>query len=277
MTALTYKQRIAQELRLLIQIGATEPVDPAGSGSDLRDRFGPVVPGDTLPSIRELQEHYQVARDTVRDAISLLVHEGLVTSRRGVGTVVRDTTPIVVAYNPDAPSQTWQDMMGANAVDQVITVDWEGADPETAQWLGVTPGERVLHRLRHRALTGVVVQTHHQWIVGSVVDDIHGRLGVDLSTPATPLSTDLFVLMTRAGYDLTQTVENVSSRMPDAEERELMEIPLGVPATVVNRVTPRVTGEPLEVSQIVAPGDRMIYSYRMPIAKRLAPTPTDQP
>jgi GntR family transcriptional regulator len=276
MAALTLKQRIAQELRLLIHLGGTTIADPAEPNSDLRDRFGPVMAGDTLPSIRELQEHYDVARDTVRDAISVLVHEGLVIPRRGIGTVVRDITPVVVPYNPDAPSQTWQEMMGADAVDQVITVEWEAADPETAQWLGVTPGASVLHRLRHRGLAGVIVQTHHQWIVGTVVDDIRTRVGVDLSDRRTPLSTDLFVLMAQAGHRLKETVENVSSRMPDADERELMDIPLGVPATVVNRVTPEVTGEPLEVSQIVGAGDRMVYSYRMPIAKRLPSIPTDR-
>lgn len=273
--AVTHKQRIAQELRELIRLGQTTAVEQ-GEPSDLHERFGPVGVGDTLPSIRELQEHYDVARDTVRDAISVLVHEGLVIPRRGIGTVVRDTRPVVVAYNPDAPSQTWQDMMGADAVDQVITVDWEHADPETAQWLGIAPGDRVLHRLRHRTLANVVVQTHHQWIVGSVVDDIRQHVGVDLADRHTPLSPDLFVLMAQAGHHLTQTMDSLSSRMPDADERELMDIPLGVPATVVNRVTPEVTGQPLEVSQIVGAGDRMVYTYLMPIAKRLPQPPANQ-
>jgi GntR family transcriptional regulator len=133
---------------------------------------------------------------------------------------------------------------------------------------------RVLHRLRHRALAGMVVQTHHQWIVGSVVDDIRTRVGVDLSDQRTPLSVDLFMLMTQAGHSLLETVESVSARMPDAEERELMDIPLGVPATVVDRITPEVTGAPLETSQIVGPGDRVVYTYRMPIGQRF--TASDQ-
>jgi hypothetical protein len=51
---------------------------------------------------------YDVARDTVRDAIGLLTHEGLVTPKRGTGTVVREIDPVTLSYSPRTPAQTWQ-------------------------------------------------------------------------------------------------------------------------------------------------------------------------
>jgi DNA-binding transcriptional regulator YhcF (GntR family) len=49
-------------------------------------------PGDKLPSGPELAEQFKVARMTVQQAIRLLRDEGLVVSRQGSGTFVRERT-----------------------------------------------------------------------------------------------------------------------------------------------------------------------------------------
>ncbi|KDA44977.1 GntR family transcriptional regulator [Frankia sp. BMG5.23] len=50
---------------------------------------GRLLPGEHLPTVRELAQHWKVARPTVDKAISILKAEGLVyTAGRG-GTVVR--------------------------------------------------------------------------------------------------------------------------------------------------------------------------------------------
>ena len=43
-------------------------------------------PGDRLPSLRELCEHYRVSRVTAERSIDVLRHEGLVSGVPGVGT-----------------------------------------------------------------------------------------------------------------------------------------------------------------------------------------------
>ncbi|WP_198932395.1 GntR family transcriptional regulator [Pseudonocardia sp. Ae717_Ps2] len=57
---------------------------------ELRERItnGTYPPGSTLPALPELMATYEVARETVRSAVSALANEGLVTPLSGVGTVV---------------------------------------------------------------------------------------------------------------------------------------------------------------------------------------------
>ena len=53
-----------------------------------RIRSGEWAHGDTLPSLERLMETYSVARVTVRQAVRLLAEEGLLSPRRGRGTIV---------------------------------------------------------------------------------------------------------------------------------------------------------------------------------------------
>ena len=52
---------------------------------------GALNPGDKLPTVVEFCELYSVSKITVKRAIEQITDEGLVTSRRGSGTYVKDT------------------------------------------------------------------------------------------------------------------------------------------------------------------------------------------
>jgi len=65
--------------------------------ADLRTRIvgGEFAPGDQLPPITALMEHYGVpGLNTIRQAQQLLVDDGLVETRQGVGSFVLRTEPV---------------------------------------------------------------------------------------------------------------------------------------------------------------------------------------
>src|SRR5580692_4291628 len=66
-------QQIADRLRAQIKSGALEP-------------------GQRLPSEPDLAAAYAASRNTVRLAIALLINQGLVVSRQGLGTFVLEPT-----------------------------------------------------------------------------------------------------------------------------------------------------------------------------------------
>jgi GntR family transcriptional regulator len=51
---------------------------------------GVFAPGDTLPSIREISSEHRINHITVAKALQMLVDEGLVEKRRGLGMFVRE-------------------------------------------------------------------------------------------------------------------------------------------------------------------------------------------
>ncbi|MCX4704397.1 GntR family transcriptional regulator [Streptomyces sp. NBC_01373] len=69
------------------------PVPPYRQiADDLRRKIedGTIPPGRRIPSTVEMEQEYEVARDTLRKATKVLKDEGLVESVRGMGLYVVD-------------------------------------------------------------------------------------------------------------------------------------------------------------------------------------------
>src|SRR5215469_16439785 len=76
---------------------------------DLRHQIenGELRPGEQLRTEGDLRDHYGASRNTIRDAIKLLITRGLVETRPGQGTFVVETIiPFVTTLTGDAEEST---------------------------------------------------------------------------------------------------------------------------------------------------------------------------
>jgi GntR family transcriptional repressor for pyruvate dehydrogenase complex len=78
---------------------------------------GALQPGDRLQSERELTEQLQVGRTTVREALKLLTHSGLLEAKRGSGTFVRRSFSSLVASQVN-----WPALLSLQDVDHLLEV-----------------------------------------------------------------------------------------------------------------------------------------------------------
>ncbi|MET9444272.1 GntR family transcriptional regulator [Streptomyces sp. NPDC006610] len=118
---------------------------------DLRD--GTIPPGERLPGERQLAEHFEVSRTTVRQALQVLRRDGLLTTdRRGTHAVLSGPPlerPASLAFPVGARTGGEQ-----RAVDRA-TVTWETPPPEHAQALRLAPRRATLmHRYESSAADG---------------------------------------------------------------------------------------------------------------------------
>jgi len=123
---------------------------------DLRRQIeaGDLRPGQQLLTEIELREHYNASRNTIRDAIKLLIIRGLVETRPGQGTfVVESMVPFVTTLT---------------------------GDPETSSGEGDTYTKEVAARLRVPRATPLEVGIHE---VGSLAAPAVGELQLPDGSP----------------------------------------------------------------------------------------------
>jgi DNA-binding GntR family transcriptional regulator len=105
--------------------------------------------GSRITGEKELSAILRVSRSTLREALRILVHEGFLVSRWGVGTFVTDQLPSIVKgrtadVNVPLPLQ-WIEPHWTLLTDEETTI---AADDVVAAALGIPPGENVCRRRR---------------------------------------------------------------------------------------------------------------------------------
>ena len=133
--------------------------------NDIRD--GKYKIGDRLPSEPELCVRFGVSRHTVRAALRGLHETGLVTSRQGVGTTVKQTRS---ASTYTQGSSSAQELLQYATTTRLKILDHSeiAVDAEQAAEFGCMPGE-------------------HWWRIRTVRQDLSGRMIVAYSEIHIPL------------------------------------------------------------------------------------------
>ena len=110
---------------------------------------GDLKPGDKLPSERSLGEQYSVQRATVRQALDVLEHHGLIIRKRGSGTFIakakieREATRLF-AFTKIMSSRGF--LTGA----KILSFSEQKADARASRKLSIDIGQPIyyIHRLR---------------------------------------------------------------------------------------------------------------------------------
>ena len=135
----------------------------------LRDEIsaGSLRGGCRITGEKQLAAILRVSRSTLREALRILVHEGLLVSRWGVGTFVTDQLPSIVKgrttdVNVPLPLQ-WIEPHWTLLTDEEKAV---AADDVVAAALDIAPGENVSRRRRTYGTSGRILAVADETAAG---------------------------------------------------------------------------------------------------------------
>lgn len=227
-------------------------------------------PGDQLPHIRDLVEAGEGSKSTVHAAYRALEAEGLVTSSRGHGTVVRQQTPLKRLGTGRYDKAKWRDgdevafiadrVASGRAYrrdEQTQAISF-GPAPEAATAAhGLTPGAELYARAR---LVKEGDQPTHTLTSYYRPEHVEGTRLVD-PTPGPAGRGGGFRVLYDAGYEIDHMKEELFARIPTSDEVKLLHLPSGEPVVELHRTTYTADGTVVEFAMGVHAASRFAWEY----------------
>ncbi|GHD59282.1 GntR family transcriptional regulator [Streptomyces goshikiensis] len=235
---------------------------------------GDYTPGQLLPQIRDLVEAGEGSKATVNAAYKALEAEGLVTSSRGVGTMVRAQTPLKRIGISRYDKAKWRDgdevAFIADRVasgrtyrrgEQTQSVSLIDAPAPAAEAHGLPAGAQVYARAR---LVKEGEQPTHTLTSYYRPEHVEGTRIVD-PTPGPAGRGGGFRVLYDAGYEIDHMKERIFARVPTADEVKLLKLPTGEPVVELHRTTYTADGTVVEFAIGVHAASRFAWEYEFKV------------
>ncbi|GIH99053.1 GntR family transcriptional regulator [Planobispora takensis] len=232
----------------------------------LRTRIdrGELRPGEQLPSEADLEEEFGVSRNTVRLAVAALANEGLIESRAGRGTFVRERRTITVLQStepqgiPLGPKDVFKSALEREGVvpeQDNFRMEFRRATPEVAARLQIEEGEPVVVRRMDRFVDGERWSQQESFYPKDIAE------GTELMSPED-IPRGTVRVLAENGYVQTGFRDEINCRMPTREEAAFLGSPPGAPVLEIFRVA--YSGErPIRLTITVYAGDSTQVAYEI--------------
>ena len=212
---------------------------------------GDYLPGDKLPSERELIKQWQASRITIRRAIANLVQQGLVTTHQGKGAFVTQKGKVV--YTLSDPLTFLEDdltQQGIKLLLENITFELVTAPAQVQKRLQLPANNPTAYLQKKLLLAdnepGCVDITY-------TLPEIGNKLGSQLKQNMT------FPVLERNNWKIDRVEAIIECTNASLELSEYLDVPLGHPL-LVYRHTAYTNNRPVVHGESISRGDRFCYS-----------------
>jgi DNA-binding GntR family transcriptional regulator len=225
-----------------------------------RIETGEYAPGTLLPSEHQLMAEFGVSRPTIVRALMWLRQDGWIETQQGRGSFVRGR-PALAGVQRTRPAENALELPETALSGQLVQAGIKLAPAYVTTLLGLKAGAKAF--LRQRLLSeddGTPVELASIWLPLEVA------AGTDLASPELLGESIRHHLQSRKKLRLDHAVERISARKPAGEEAALLGVPADAPVLNVIVTAYDATAEPIQVTDIVLPGDRSEIQDAYPFA-----------
>ena len=211
---------------------------------------GSLVPGDLIPAEPKLAKTLNVSQGTVKKAIDNLVWQGLLFRHQGKGTFVSR----IDFNNSLFKFFSYGDQMGHDLRVRKQTTDrhLEQGSIDIRKLLGVTIDKELLYIERIGMVEGVPAFVEYSWWDAELVPELE-----DEQTHIP----DLFYAVIEEKYEIPviRAEETLTAEACDEFTADKLEIEVGEPVVVLNRLTYSTDNKVIEVRTSKGRADKFSY------------------
>jgi len=216
---------------------------------------GALVPGESLPSEREMAELTGLSRVTVRKAVEALVADRRLVRRRGSGSFVaprvervEQALSLLTSFSEDMARR------GKAARSIWLARAVQAPSPEETMALGLTAYDQVARLERVRLADDVPLAIERAALPTAVLPD-----------PAA-VGLSLYALLAARGLKPVRAVQRISAANLAARDAELLGVPPGAAGLRIERVSYLASGRVVEFTRSLYRGDAYDFAAELQIA-----------
>ena len=212
------------------------------------------APGEQLPSESALAASFKVSPMTVRQALALLVQEGRLSRRQGLGTFVTEQPEQVEKVHLTVPFHEITSAVAALRV-QVLDVGHVRGPRHLLETLQIGPDETAV-QIRRIRLSGDRAMSYAiaylpPWLGDQLsMDDLEQPLLID-------------VLESKAGVFFKEANQTIEASIADPETSSVLQVAVGSPVLLVQRTYELDTGQIAYVAVNRYPSHLFRYEVRL--------------
>jgi GntR family transcriptional regulator len=210
---------------------------------------GVYAPGTLLPSEHQLVDEFGVSRPTIVKALGVLRHDGWIDTQQGKGSFVRGR-PALADAERTRPAQGVIELPEVELPGELVQAGVKLAPRHVTALLGLDAGARAFVRQRLLTDDGEPVELASAWLPLDIAAD------TDLASPDLLSESIRTQLQVRKKIRLDHATEHITARHPTAEEADLLRICADAPVLSVIVTAFDATGKPIQVTDLVLPGQR---------------------
>jgi GntR family transcriptional regulator len=215
--------------------------------------------GDRLPGENALMSEYGIARATARQALAVLINEGVAVPRRGSGVYVRQFRPIRRHGSRRLSREQWgtgraiwdSDTTGRPYAVDDLAITHETATEDAARVLDC---DEVWVRRRRYSVDGRPVQLATSHFPAELV------AGSPITAPDTGPG-GVYARLRDLGHAPVHFTEEVRARMPTPEETAKLGLPAGTPVIEVCRSAYATGGRAVELNKMIMDAASYVLQY----------------
>lgn len=195
-------------------------------------------PGEAIATEAALSSEYGLSTGTVRKAIDMLVAEQVLERQQGRGTFIRRAQFQSSLFR----FFRFQTASGSRPMPQsrILSVEPLPAPSSVAEALGLLPAAQVIRMIRVRLLEAQPVLAEEIWLPR---EPFQALLDLDLGAHG-PLLYPIYEQF--CGQVVASAAETLTAEAVDEVHARLLQVPVGSPVVMIERLARDHAGQPLE-------------------------------
>jgi GntR family transcriptional regulator len=219
---------------------------------------GHYIRGDLIPSYQGLEREFKVSNITIRKAIDILVRDGIISRKRGVGTVVSKSDPEVITFEVNGNFERLRHSAEQIPLDIELLEIATGPCPvHVRQVLSIEPEKKIWQMRR--------VRRHNATVMSYYIHYSDPARCAKITRKEAEKERFVDLLRRTAGIDLLRLEQRVEAAVANLDLSAILGVSFGAPLLFVENLYYSTQEKPVALTQIYYRGDRHFYRTTAPL------------